>query len=197
MLHEIRIIVGGGGGSDVSITRKSGLKPLIDENSQLLILGTLPGDKSISVNEYYANPSNEFWSIIYKALDVPYRDNIVYEDKKALLQRYHIALWDVLCDADRPGSADKNISDETLNDLDSLFFEYPLLRRVIINCKGLNFAQPSRKYKQIAKALSPVFAKYDISPVFLHSTSRWIRKKSVEINIWYEVLRNLVFEKEK
>lgn len=181
----------------MSVERKCCLEPLIDDNSRILILGTLPGDKSISLDEYYADPSNEFWKVIYTALGFPYHNSILYGDKKALLKRYHIALWDVICDAARLGSADKNISKETLNDLDSLFFKHPLLRKVIINNKSLNFAKPGRKYKNIAKALSPVFAKYDITPVFLHSTSWRIRYKPEEIDKWHEILRDFVLEKER
>jgi hypoxanthine-DNA glycosylase len=40
---------------------KHGLPPIVDENSRIVILGTLPGDLSLREQQYYADPSNQFW----------------------------------------------------------------------------------------------------------------------------------------
>ena len=81
----------------MSVERKCCLEPLIDDNSRILILGTLPGDKSISLDEYYADPSNEFWKVIYTALGFPYHNSILYDDNKALLKRYQLPFLYVIC----------------------------------------------------------------------------------------------------
>ena len=44
--------------------RKSGLPPVVDENTEILILGTLPSDMSLAAEQYYANPGNDFWKLI-------------------------------------------------------------------------------------------------------------------------------------
>jgi hypoxanthine-DNA glycosylase len=44
------------------------LEPIIDRNSRVLILGTMPGHESLAKGEYYANPRNQFWKIIYQML---------------------------------------------------------------------------------------------------------------------------------
>jgi hypoxanthine-DNA glycosylase len=49
--------------------RKSGLPPAVDENTELLILGTLPSDMSLAEGQYYANPGNDFWKLIGAALN--------------------------------------------------------------------------------------------------------------------------------
>lgn len=42
----------------------NGLKPIYDNNSKILILGSLPSEKSIKNQEYYNNPTNHFWKNI-------------------------------------------------------------------------------------------------------------------------------------
>lgn len=48
---------------------KFGLPPVIDKDCNTLILGALPGDKSIEQKQYYANPNNQFWRIVFAAFD--------------------------------------------------------------------------------------------------------------------------------
>ena len=38
---------------------KKSFKPIINKNSQILILGSLPSDKSIALSEYYGNKTNQ------------------------------------------------------------------------------------------------------------------------------------------
>ena len=48
------------------IGRKTSLSPLADHNSRVLILDTMPGEKSLILQQYYACKSNFFWKIIFK-----------------------------------------------------------------------------------------------------------------------------------
>src|SRR5882757_4287705 len=73
--------------------RKSGLPPVVDENTEILILGTLPSDKSLAAGQYYANPSNDFWKLVGAALSQPF-DDLSYENKLALLKANRVGLWD-------------------------------------------------------------------------------------------------------
>lgn len=41
-----------------------GFQPIVSEQAQSLILGTVPGGKSLLLEEYYADPSNKFWQLI-------------------------------------------------------------------------------------------------------------------------------------
>jgi hypoxanthine-DNA glycosylase len=112
--------------------KKSGFAPVIDKNTEILILGSLPSDISILKGEYYANPQNQFWRIIFTIYNsgVPVVD---YKKKLDLLLKNKIGLWDVLTEANRPGSLDSNLKQEVLNDFDDLFKEYPNLRKLAFN----------------------------------------------------------------
>ena len=112
--------------------RKSGFAPVIDKNTEILILGSLPSDISILKGEYYANPQNQFWKIIFTIFNngVPIVD---YKEKLALLLKNKIGLWDVLTEAIRPGSLVSNIKQEVLNDFSGLFTDYPKIRLLAIN----------------------------------------------------------------
>ena len=112
--------------------RKSGFAPVIDKKTEILILGSLPSDISILKGEYYANPQNQFWRIIFTIYNngVPV---VEYKMKLDLLLKNKIGLWDVLTEANRPGSLDSNIKEEVLNDFNGLFIDYPKIRLLAFN----------------------------------------------------------------
>ncbi|WP_367178981.1 uracil-DNA glycosylase family protein, partial [uncultured Campylobacter sp.] len=39
-------------------------KPIFDENSKILILGSFPSAPSRELGFYYANPQNRFWRVL-------------------------------------------------------------------------------------------------------------------------------------
>lgn len=112
--------------------KKSGFPPIIDQSTEILILGSLPSDKSILANEYYANPQNQFWKIIFAIFN---NNNPLYDykEKTELLLKHKIGLWDVMTEADRTGSLDSNIRNEKLNDFDGLFEQYPKIKKLAFN----------------------------------------------------------------
>ncbi|WPV65956.1 DNA-deoxyinosine glycosylase [Chitinophaga sp. LS1] len=83
---------------------KKAFSPIVDENSKILILGTMPGERSLQQQQYYGHKGNQFWKLIFTLVDKPLSDN--YEDKKRLLLNKGIALWDVLEYCERTSSAD-------------------------------------------------------------------------------------------
>jgi hypoxanthine-DNA glycosylase len=110
---------------------KLGLKPVVNDVSKILILGTLPGDDSIQKQEYYANPRNQFWSILEKVYEQPIGDH--YEERLRFLGNKDLALWDVLQSAEREGSSDRNIKNGRPNDFKGLFAAYPGLKAIAFN----------------------------------------------------------------
>jgi hypothetical protein len=46
------------------VTPKIGLGPVVDGNSRILILGSLPGEESLRQQRYYSDPRNHFWSLL-------------------------------------------------------------------------------------------------------------------------------------
>jgi len=106
-------------------------KPIINEDSVLLILGTLPGPESLRMSQYYANPNNQFWRIIYKVFDKDYV-NPSYDEKVCFLLENKIALWDVFHSAIRKGALDSDIKFEESNDIPGLVREYPGINRILL-----------------------------------------------------------------
>ncbi|MEI6889436.1 MAG: DNA-deoxyinosine glycosylase [Bacteroidales bacterium] len=112
--------------------KKEGFLPVIDEQTRILILGTLPSDTSLRTGEYYANPQNQFWRIIFSLYNNG-QAIISYDKKCELILKNKLGLWDVLKHANRFNSLDSSIHMEKLNDFDDLFSKYPNIRKLIFN----------------------------------------------------------------
>jgi TDG/mug DNA glycosylase family protein len=107
--------------------------PIAKRDAHTLILGSLPGRKSLEMQQYYANPQNAFWKLIGRifggAGDLPYTRRV------QILTSNHIAVWDVLAAAERPGSLDSAIVSATAaaNNFREFFRAHPRIRRVFFN----------------------------------------------------------------
>lgn len=112
--------------------RKAGLSPVINDKTEVLILGSLPSDVSLAKGQYYANPSNDFWKLIGQVLN----QNVVtmsYECRVETLKDHGIGLWDIYHHCVRPGSMDKDITESELNDFGALRTTCPQLALVCFN----------------------------------------------------------------
>jgi hypoxanthine-DNA glycosylase len=105
--------------------------PIVSDASRVLILGTMPGIVSLNAREYYAHPRNAFWSIMGELFGAG--PSLPYEDRVALIRSTGIALWDSLHACVRPGSMDKAIADEVVNDFPAFFSQYPNISHVFFN----------------------------------------------------------------
>ncbi len=78
------------------------IPPLYDKNSKILILGSFPSVKSREEGFFYGHPQNRFWKVTSAVFgeDTPR----TVAEKKSLLLRKHIALWDVIGSCDIDGS---------------------------------------------------------------------------------------------
>jgi len=115
--------------------RKSGLPPVVDENTEILILGTLPSDKSLVAGQYYANSNNDFWKLVGAAVNQNL-EGLLYNDKLELLKVHRIGLWDAYHACFRPGSMDKDIRDQEPNDFAVLKSIAPSIRLICFNGGG-------------------------------------------------------------
>ena len=111
---------------------KRSFPPVVDARTRLLICGSLPGDRSLAAQRYYAHPQNQFWRLLSPVLG---RDLAVldYEDRLVALLDAHIGLWDVVATAARAGSSDAAIRDHAPNDLAPLAATLPDLRAIAFN----------------------------------------------------------------
>ncbi len=115
---------------------KKSFEPIINKDSKILILGSLPSDKSIMANEYYANKTNHFWRILISIFNGTQGDIETYANKIQFILKNHIALWDTYKQANRKGSEDKNIVNGEFNDLKWLLAEYPNIEIILLNGKA-------------------------------------------------------------
>ena len=111
--------------------RKDGLAPMMCPAPEALVLGSLPGDRSLTLQEYYGHPQNRFWRVMAAICEEPVPAS--YEARREMLARAHIALWDVYASAHRPGSMDADIRSAAFNDLEGLLRQCPSIGTVALN----------------------------------------------------------------
>ena len=97
---------------------KHTLDPIYDNNSKVLILGSMPSVKSREIGFYYAHPRNRFWSVLKKIYNENNLETI--DDKINFLHSHHIALFDVLESCDIDSSKDSSIKNIVVNDLSQI-----------------------------------------------------------------------------
>ena len=108
-------------------------KPSIDDNSQVLVLGSMPGVKSLEEQQYYAHPQNRFWKVMASICNEPKLSEFNYDLKLKTLLKYNIALWDTRKSCKRNGSLDSDIQNETPNDIRKLLKKYPNIKTICLN----------------------------------------------------------------
>jgi len=107
------------------------LVPIVDDQTKILILGSMPGVESLQKAQYYTNSRNQFWKITVKIFND--KEPNSYTERIALLRDNHIGLWDVIHSCKRVGSLDSAISEEVPNDFISFFEQYPSIKSVGFN----------------------------------------------------------------
>jgi len=125
---------------------KQGFSAVVDENTEILILGSLPSDASIRKHQYYGHSGNDFWRLLSRAIGEDLQ-NMDYESRLETLKRNGIGLWDVFKAGDREGSEDARIKSEEINQFSILKKMAPKLRLVCFNGKK------SGKYEPILREM--------------------------------------------
>ena len=141
--------------------RSEGFLPIAGTDAQTLVLGSLPGDRSIAEQQYYAHPQNAFWPIMRDLFGIEGD----YSVRCTQLIENRIALWDVLQSSVRPGSMDADIQldSASANDFPGFLREHRDIRVIAFNGK---------KAEQLFRRLVPADTiTPEISLVGLPSTS--------------------------
>lgn len=138
--------------------RKASFPAVVRPDARLLILGSLPGERSLAEQRYYAHPQNQFWRLMSPVIGQDLAA-LPYEARLAALRAARVALWDVVASARRPGSTDAAIRDAAANDLSALVSRLPDLRAV-----GFNGGTA-------LKLGRPLLAAHDVAIVALPSSS--------------------------
>ena len=110
-----------------------GFPAVAREDARILVLGSLPGQRSLACGEYYAHPRNHFWRIASEVLGVPL--DAPYESRLRHLLDRRVALWDVCAAARRRGSLDADMEAASVvpNDFAAFFAAHPGIERVCLN----------------------------------------------------------------
>ena len=106
--------------------------PLYNSNSRILILGSFPSVRSREEMFFYGHPQNRFWRVLSAVLGEELPRTV--EEKREMLLRRKIALWDVIGSCDIQGSADSTIKNASPNNLAPIF-ESADIRAVFVNGK--------------------------------------------------------------
>lgn len=107
--------------------------PSIGDACRVLILGSMPGVRSLAAGQYYAHPQNQFWPVMEAIFGVDAKQ--AYPQRMAQLLARGVGLWDVLRGCERPGSLDSaiTIASETPNAIAALLAQRPDIRLVAFN----------------------------------------------------------------
>lgn len=112
-------------------TRITGFGPVWREDAKILILGSMPSVESLNQSFYYAHPRNAFWPMMAAILGE--EESASIGEKKAMLIRHRIALWDTVHSCERSGSLDSNIRCARANDFEELYQNCPHIRHIFFN----------------------------------------------------------------
>lgn len=159
--------------------RISSFPPIIDDASKILILGSIPGVKSLEKQQYYAHPQNAFWKIIFALFEEEFTEN--YAERIQVLKKHHIALWDVIDSCERKGSLDSEIRNEEANQIAELLDKHPNIQAIF--CNG------GKSYKNLQKILGKDFR----IPIFLLPSTSPLHTVSLEKKLEdWEKIRNYI-----
>ena len=163
------------------MSRLFAFPPIIGQSPHLLILGTMPGARSLQEGQYYAHAQNQFWRFmgdIYGALP-----SLPYRERTKILIEHGIAVWDVLQSCIREGSLDSSIQHAEANDFPAFFKTYPTIKHVVfdsLTAEKIFFRQKFELPSNIAFHRVP-------SPSPAYASLRYEEK----LKIWQQVLTSL------
>ncbi len=148
-------------------------KPSIDNNSKILILGSMPGVKSLDEQQYYAHPQNRFWKVMGHICKNQNLLNLKYNEKLTILLANKIALWDTIKSCKRDGSLDSNILNVIPNDIRKLLKKYPNVKTICLN-GGKSFSTFKKYFPDLLEtydchkmpSTSPANARFSLDKLF-------------------------------
>lgn len=148
----------------MSELRVCSLPPVWSPDARVLILGSMPGERSLAAQQYYAHPQNQFWPIMGQLFGAG--AEIDYTRRLQLLRANGVALWDVLESCERIGSLDSSIvrTSEQPNDIAGL-----LQRSGGLNAVFLNGRKAEQSFRRLLPSLLRI--RPDLKVELLPSTS--------------------------
>lgn len=108
------------------------IPPVYDADSSVLILGSFPSVKSRETAFFYGHGQNRFWRVIAAVFGEKVPESI--DEKKELLLKNGIAIWDVIRSCEISGSADSTIKNVVPNDI-GVILKASRVERIFTNGK--------------------------------------------------------------
>ena len=107
--------------------------PVANPDARVLVLGSVPGERSLRAGEYYAHERNAFWRIMGDLLGAG--PVLPYVRRLEILKAAGVALWDVISACERYGSLDSDIVGSSVqpNDFSAFFAVHRSIDRVFFN----------------------------------------------------------------
>ena len=154
----------------------AGFSAIARADARILILGSLPSERSLRANQYYANPQNAFWKIMGEIANA---QGNYHERCEAIMNR-GIALWDVLASSVRPGSMDADIQIGTAiaNDFSRFLTAHNGVKLVCFNGKKAaqmfaRMVQPGLDNKKLRFASLPSTSPAYASMSYVDKLAKW------------------------
>lgn len=169
------------------IDRVYSFPPISAPNTKVLILGSMPGEKSLQMKQYYAHPQNVLWRIMGDLVGAG--RELAYEERVAKLLETGIGLWEVLESCHRPGSLDSAINPQTMqpNDFNAFYAEHPNITHVFFN-GGLAADAYQRRVKA---TLMPAFDYIHYERLPSTSPAHASRNYQQKLESWRKVIEAL------
>lgn len=104
----------------------------VQTDAEILLLGSMPGIRSLEKQEYYAHPQNRFWPLMSAIFNHGILPD-TYDEKLRMLHAHKIALWDVIYSCEREGSLDSAITGEEVHDFSAFLTKYSHIHRICFN----------------------------------------------------------------
>jgi double-stranded uracil-DNA glycosylase len=159
--------------------------PVIAPGCHTLILGSMPGERSLAVAEYYGHPRNAFWPIMGQLFG--FSVALSYGERLGKLNDAGIALWDVMASCEREGSLDTAIVAGSITPaaIPELLEKYPGIQRIVLN--GTAAATVFRKH------IAPKLAAANLRCTVLHAPSTSPAHASMrqeeKLRVWESLLQ--------
>ena len=157
------------------------------DDARILLLGSLPGARSIAEQQYYAHPQNAFWPIMRELFGIEGD----YASRCGQLLENRVALWDVLRSSVRPGSMDADIrlDSAVVNDFRGFLAEHEAIRLIAFNGKKaeqlfMQFAVANDVADDIARLGLPSTSPAYASMPFSSKLAAW--RTALEHIVWQE-----------
>ena len=152
--------------------------PLYDEKSKVLVLGSLPSVKSREQQFFYGHPQNRYWPLLADIFEEEIPGTI--EEKKKLVLKHHIAMWDTIYSCDIKGSSDSSIKNVQPTNLKKIAEESGITHVV---CNGKTSGSYYHKYQEKELGIKAI-----VLPSTSPANAAWNMERLKEA--WY-VIREL------